>query len=669
MSRKLPLSEGEVPRTACARGLLRTGVVEKTGEALPATVLAQRVGWAADLVSAMAAELLAGHWNAADVDVLASGADAGGQKLPSNAWMALRRLGWTAVPAKGVKVNDRIVRMAQEQAGRALRSAHWRAELTSAVLQTWPGDPGRRTPEEWDRVREAVPGGWHLPSGVIRSRTRQITAFTAKNSRLPADVFDLEAPPRAARMLLLSACDRQQATLARGEHDPRRALLRLQLPTRPDPRSSRDWTWVACPLTLPPTIPAGAVLHLPTLRLAGNKVRADLAYTHAVPKTSRSGHTVALGVDWGLNTLLSAGAARLHDDGHLTALGRGAQFRAAGILAKQHRLRRLSEHLHAKADHIERLLVGDEQHELAGKHQVLQDEIRFVSDRRSHLNDALARAAARWAVDQAIAAQATVIYLEDLRSMEAGGMGRTHNTRLSSTVRGQIADRIRHLAAEAGIAVVTVPPRNTSRHCPQCLIPLRHRKAPDRPTTAGWKWALCPDRAGCGWQGDRDHGAWQRIAARGLMHQARTVTDRATGQMVIRAVVDTLETKAVITPSAQSSRKDRFKTGPTRRRTTRPAPRRRGAPSPTGPCGPAGQCPEGHVPPGRRWLPRAAHRYQGVTTISTPAPGLRAGAPPSGRHRPRGAALGAGFHLHAHATPPRWADPTPNAMSDMGSLN
>ncbi|WP_328352481.1 transposase [Streptomyces sp. NBC_00445] len=644
MGRKLPLGAGEMARIACARGLLRTGVVEKTGEVLSAAVLAERVGWAADVVSGMAAGLLAGHWNATDVDVLASGEDAGGRKLPSNAWMALRRLGWTAATAQDVKVNDRIVRMAQEQAGRALRSAHWRAELTATILQTWPCDPGRRTPKEWDQVREAVPGGRSLPSSVIRSRTRQITAFALKNGRLPADVFELEAAPRAARMLLLSACDGQQATIERGEDDPQRALLRLQLPTRPDPRSYRDWTWVACPIPLPPTVPPGAVLHLPTLRPAGSKVRADLAYTHAVPKTSRTGHTVALGVDWGLNTLLCAGAVRLHEDGRITALGHGAQFRAAGVLARQHRLRRLSEHLHTKADHYERLIDSAEQHELSGKHAVLRDEIRFVSARRSHLNDALAWAAARWTVDQAIAAHATVIYLEDLRSMEAAGMGRSTNTRLSQTVRGQIADRIRHLAAEVGIAVVTVPPRNTSKHCPRCLTPLRHRKAPDRPTTPGWKWAICPDRAGCGWQGDRDQGAWQRIAARGLTHQAKTIADRATGQMAIRTVVDKLETQAVITPTASKTRRaDRSKTGPTRRRSTRPAPRRRRVPSPIGPSGPAGQRPEGHAPTDRRRLPRAAHRHQGVTTISTPT--IR-------RHRPRGAALGAGFHLHAHATPP-----------------
>ncbi|WP_405646014.1 hypothetical protein [Streptomyces sp. NBC_00019] len=122
MSRKLPLGRGETARTACARSLLRAGVVEKTGAVLSAGMLADRVGWAASLVSGMATELLATYWNAADVDMLASGVDAEGRALPSNAWMALRRLGWAVAPAESVRVNDRIVRMAQEQAGRTLRS-------------------------------------------------------------------------------------------------------------------------------------------------------------------------------------------------------------------------------------------------------------------------------------------------------------------------------------------------------------------------------------------------------------------------------------------------------------------------------------------------------------------------------------------------------------------
>ncbi|WP_017579990.1 zinc ribbon domain-containing protein [Nocardiopsis valliformis] len=649
MSRKIPLTAGETSRTACAPGLVRTGVDETTGQALTAGVLAERVGWAADLVSGMVSSLLSEHWNTTDVHTLAEGVDPAGRRLPSNAWMALRRLGWTTAPPEGVRVNDRIVRMAQEQAGRALRSVKWRADVVAGVLVTWPADPRKRTRAEWEAVRAAIPGGEHLPCSVIKGRTRQTTSYLCKHDRLPADVFELEPSPRVARMLVLSACDGQQASVERSE-DGRRVLLRLQLPTRPDPVSHRDWTWVACPITLAPTIPANAVVHLPTLRVVGGKVRADLAYTHPVPKASRSGHTVALGVDWGLNTLFSAGAARLHEDGRITALGAGAQFRAAGVLAKQDRLRELSERLHAKADQYTRLADPA----LGGKQAVLAQEIERVSQRRSHLNDALACSAARWTVDQAIAAQARVIYLEDLRSMEAGGMGRTQNMRLSQTVRGRIAERMRHLAAEVGIAVVTVPAANTSKHCPNCLTPLRHRKAPDRPTEPGWTWAVCPDRAGCGWQGDRDHGAWRRIAARGLTHQATTVVDKTSATMVIREVIDKLEAKALISTVTQTSRKDRSKTGPTRPRTNPPAPRRRGTPSPSRPQGPAGKRPEGHAPTDRRWLPRAAHRHQGVRTISTTT---------NRPHWARGAVLGAGFHLHAHATPPRWADPPSDTIS------
>src|SRR5262249_16648426 len=187
----------------------------------------------------------------------------------------------------------------------------------------------------------------------------------------------------------------------------------------------------------------------------GQKVHADLSFSHPASKAEPAGHTTALGVDWGLNTLLSAGAVHRHDDGTITALGAGAMFRASGVMARQHRLRRHGEHLHAKTDTYAHLIGDREDHHLAAKHAVLTAEYRHVADRRSGLNDALAWSAARWAVDQAIAAGASVIYMEDLRSMEAKGMGRTLNTRLSQAVRGQIVGNMRHLAAETGIAVVT----------------------------------------------------------------------------------------------------------------------------------------------------------------------------------------------------------------------
>ena len=164
---------------------------------------------------------------------------------------------------------------------------------------------------------------------------------------------------------------------------------------------------------------------------------------------------------------------------------RGAQYRAGGVLAKaapasapRRGAARQARPLPAARRRAATTIP------LTAKAAVLQDEARRVADRRSHLNDALAWSAARWAADQAIAARATVIYVEDLRSMEARGMGRTLNTRLSQAVRGQITERLRHIAAEHGIAVVTVPPRGTSKNCPRCLAPLRHCKAPDQPARA-----------------------------------------------------------------------------------------------------------------------------------------------------------------------------------------
>jgi hypothetical protein len=78
-------------RTACARVLVRGGTDEKTGEALSAATLAERVAWCAALVQGMAARLTAGHWNPADVESLASGRDGAGKPLPAMAWMALLR--------------------------------------------------------------------------------------------------------------------------------------------------------------------------------------------------------------------------------------------------------------------------------------------------------------------------------------------------------------------------------------------------------------------------------------------------------------------------------------------------------------------------------------------------------------------------------------------------
>ncbi|MFJ8784463.1 zinc ribbon domain-containing protein [Streptomyces sp. NPDC102476] len=303
---------------------------------------------------------------------------------------------------------------------------------------------------------------------------------------------------------------------------------------------------------------------------------------------------------------------------------------------------------------------------------VLKAEHAAVSMRRTKLNGQLAKAAARFMVETARAARATVIYLEDLRDMESRGKGRTLNTRLSSSVRGQIVTHTRHQAAAYGIAVVIVPARGTSKYCPRCLHAFRHHAAPDN-TKPGWKWATCPNTA-CGYSADRDVAAWQRIGARGLTHQHLTVLDRSSGTYVIRRTVQELDQPVRHTPhpgtvpssppAQPRAVADRTKAGPTR---NRPVPRqRRRVPAPpatsaarTAAAGPGGKRPAGRMPQSPRRHPQWRGRRQAPHTMSTPT-----------RHQPRGARLGAGFHLNAHATPVTsraWRSGQPRSFSQDGA--
>ncbi|MFK0253982.1 hypothetical protein [Streptomyces sp. NPDC090445] len=75
----------------------------------------------------------------------------------------------------------------------------WRAGVAAGILAAWPADPRKRTPQEWDTVRAAIPGGQYLPSSSIRSRTRQIVSYEREDGRLPADVFELEQASRVPR--------------------------------------------------------------------------------------------------------------------------------------------------------------------------------------------------------------------------------------------------------------------------------------------------------------------------------------------------------------------------------------------------------------------------------------------------------------------------------------
>ncbi|MFD4377817.1 transposase, partial [Streptomyces sp. NPDC058527] len=404
-----------------------SGVLEATGERVGPRVLLERVGFWAGLSQELTGALVASRWDEESLDVLAAGVDEHGQALPSKGWMALRRLGWpkTVTPPAGVYVSDRVRRGVEEYAARTLRLALHRRTIVAAVLATWPTDPHRRTGAEWAALWTVLPAG--VPGAEIRNRTRQIRAHLAEHGHLPASLCTLEEPPRIAPQVLLAAMDRQQAALQRV--DAVTARLRVKLPLCAAPATGRDWAWHTLDIRLPATVEWDAVLHMPTLRpTRTGRIALDLPHSKPAPALKATGHAVGLGFDWGVNTLLTGTLGRLThhrgDSRRVVTDGRALIFDATAVSAKLHRLRGVREHLAAKRDACQALADGlgsphADWAPHAARATVLAVEHARVCARIRHLNDALAWAAARWAVDQAPAQGASVILHENHAPREA----------------------------------------------------------------------------------------------------------------------------------------------------------------------------------------------------------------------------------------------------------
>jgi hypothetical protein len=188
-----------------------------------------------------------------------------------------------------------------------------------------------------------------------------------------------------------------------------------------------------------------------------------------------------MGFDWGVRTLLT-GAFGWTDHADPTVVrtsGRSIVFDAAGLRTGFGCFASSSNGCTpgsagtttCSAD----LAAGAAPPALVAKREVLIEELRRIGARRRNLDRQVAWGAARWAVEQALAHDATAIYLEYLRSLKAGpraygpdgspGRARAarRNATFSNTVHGQVLDAVRHLAGEHGLAVVTVPPGGTSQ--------------------------------------------------------------------------------------------------------------------------------------------------------------------------------------------------------------
>jgi hypothetical protein len=181
--------------TATATCTAFRAVEQATGELVPTRLLVERVGFLAALTQAMSTSVVATHWNDGDLGRLGDGAGPDGRTLPSKGWMALRRLGWGSGMPEGVHVSDRVRRVAEEAAARALRSAVHRHEILKAILAVWPDDPRQGTDAEWVALRQRLPQG--SSNAEVRSRIRRVRAWRADHAgRLPACLCELEAAPQ-----------------------------------------------------------------------------------------------------------------------------------------------------------------------------------------------------------------------------------------------------------------------------------------------------------------------------------------------------------------------------------------------------------------------------------------------------------------------------------------
>ncbi len=537
--------------TLTATCVARTGVTGD-GVIVAAGELADRFGWLSQIGTRATALITESQWNPQGLGVLASGYDVLGQPLPGKAWMAGRRLGWSAkqtLASAKLYVPDRVHLVAEEHAVRLLRAAAHRRNVTAAIIETWPDDEDgwrNRKQKDWDALVDAIETrGVEFSLPEARNRTRSIAAFLKDNERLPADLTEMEEPPEVAAVILLAAADKQLVGVDRLSQG--RAVLRVQLPLTAEPASRRDWAWVSVEYTLPPRVIDAAVLSTPTVRLTKSAsgravIRIDQPYTLNAPKarmtgTAREtdslnpGHDVAVAGDWGVNCLLAAVTGSIADNRadtkQISTDGRPYYFSAKGMAAKAHRLRIQNEKLTGKIARQEALLAnqpeGSERDRLKTKHAVLKQELDRVAGKRTRLNRAIAKTSARWLIDLALHAGATAIFIEDLRDHESRGLGKKQNVRCSNQVKAMIVGCLRFMAARDGLVVMTVPARGTSKFCSRCQAKLTSRAAPNS-KKPGHSWKTCPQ---CGCSADRDHAAAERILVRGLAGQHSAFLDRA----------------------------------------------------------------------------------------------------------------------------------------------
>lgn len=416
------------------------------------TEIVVRVGWLLDLVHESECELLRRLWTMETFDRLHSGCDYLGRALPPSASTCADRLGWRAKAPEGTYAPSRVKRIVQAQAISTLKTSAFRDAVVSAET----------------RGEDSL-----APRAFVRGVRRQIVRYLRDN---PYDgrelrLTDLQNVPAVFRRARLGATDTHFSHL---DWTDETVVLKVKLPTTPRPVGRAEWEWAAVECHIPDHLRARSIAkwHLPDLTLDRKGVLLRFAYTEQVPaQPDIDAASAVVGVDWSPGVLGHMAVVTTGPDGGLTSDYRGLRFDDRGLLVRLERLQRQGQLLRAKADRIAKLIPNaapGRGEQLRRKLDRLIAEANACGRKRARVNRELSWLFASFVTERAVTAGAQAVAVEDLRTLEARGLGQGTNNRVAQSIRRKAVEAVTHTAARAGLHTAEVPARGTSKNCPGC---------------------------------------------------------------------------------------------------------------------------------------------------------------------------------------------------------
>ena len=298
------------------------------------------------------------------------------EQAASHAYVSVEAaFGKAAWPPAGVAASDRVRRMADEAAGRMLRSAAHQVAIvagllgvvvTRALLEAMP--PAARD-ANWAAIVAATPSATPTER---RNLLRAVRRVEVETGALPASPYDVVTMPVqvASSITPLDAADRQAVRLgspaatsslagllAEGDaplvslaESDGTVMLALQLPLVAGPAARAQWAWHTLALAVPQWARsryATGVACRPSLRITPGHAYFLLPLEVPVPPPdagpSRLDPARVLGLDWGVRRLLTGSVGSPDpacplDPARVAVTGRPLFFKAAGMQARLGRI-------------------------------------------------------------------------------------------------------------------------------------------------------------------------------------------------------------------------------------------------------------------------------------------------------------------------------------------